>query len=317
MEFLFRHFWLSKWSLFHSRRDPLKFDGLAFLNTKLLIRCPCSDENNASGFTEAFWAHSGEIFEIIVCSAFHGIVDMHLPLDVGRLWSFGIRHTCRPNLSEFLHFFGDRSSVIFSNCFVCIIKLIWISRTSFDPWDIRQFFGLITCGRYDARVSATLQVSTPEWSLMTQQVNRGSLEMCGMYWVFSLCGRIGRWRRGLMEEGAWENNHGWDMRHTRWQNSFQTRQFSAICVVEAAYLKMSGFYTILIFGHFWAPLFSLCFYTIMNFSHFWATPRPWPSTMSRTMEVRAQKESQEELPGTKNKRKQRKQHRVENHDEQK
>ena len=32
------------------------------------------------------------------------------------------------------------------------------------------------------------------------------------------------------------------------------------------------FYTILNFGHFWAPLFSRCFYPIMNFGHFWAPP---------------------------------------------
>ena len=83
------------------KRDPLKFDGLAFLNTELLIRFPCSDENhprsprpsddwdlklsfpawvncaltylslscttNASGFSEAFWAHSGEVS--IFCSS--------------------------------------------------------------------------------------------------------------------------------------------------------------------------------------------------------------------------------------------------------
>ena len=36
------------------RRDPLKFDGLAFRNTELLIKFPCSDENDASGFSEAF-----------------------------------------------------------------------------------------------------------------------------------------------------------------------------------------------------------------------------------------------------------------------
>ena len=47
--------WLSKWSLYPSRRDPLKFDGWAFLNTDLLIKFPCSDGNNASGFPEAFW----------------------------------------------------------------------------------------------------------------------------------------------------------------------------------------------------------------------------------------------------------------------
>ena len=47
--------WLNKWSLLPSRRDPLKIDGLAFLNTELLIRFPCSDGNNALGFTKAFW----------------------------------------------------------------------------------------------------------------------------------------------------------------------------------------------------------------------------------------------------------------------
>ena len=49
-----------------SRRDPLKFDGLAFLNTELLIKFPCSDENNASGFPGAFWAYSDEV--CIFCS---------------------------------------------------------------------------------------------------------------------------------------------------------------------------------------------------------------------------------------------------------
>ena len=73
--------WLNKWSLLPSRRDPLKFDGLAFLNTELLIRFPCSDENNASDFPEAFWAYNGDvsiccnsIFEIRICNASYGIV---------------------------------------------------------------------------------------------------------------------------------------------------------------------------------------------------------------------------------------------------
>ena len=51
--------WLSKWSLLPSRRDPLKFDGLAFLNTELLIKFPWSDENKASGSPEAFWPSDG------------------------------------------------------------------------------------------------------------------------------------------------------------------------------------------------------------------------------------------------------------------
>ena len=44
-------------------------------------------------------------------------------------------------------------------------------------------------------------------------------------------------------------------------------------------------------------------------NHFWASPRLRPSTMSRTMEVEAQKKSQGELPGNKEQRKQRKQQR--------
>ena len=47
--------WLIKRSLLPSRRDPLKFDGLAFLNPELLIRSPCPDENNELGFSKAFW----------------------------------------------------------------------------------------------------------------------------------------------------------------------------------------------------------------------------------------------------------------------
>ena len=48
----------------------------------------------------------------------------------------------------------------------------------------------------------------------------------------------------------------------------------------------------------------------MNFGHFGALPRLRPSTMSRTMEVGAQKESQGELPGNEE------QHTEENQDKQ-
>ena len=55
----------------------------------------------------------------------------------------------------------------------------------------------------------------------------------------------------------------------------------------------------------------------VRFTHieFWPFGPPYfLDAVSRTMEVGAQKESQEELPGMKNKRKQRKQHREENQD---
>ena len=68
--------------------------------------------------------------------------------------------------------------------FLFIIQLIWISRIIFDPWHSRKLFGLIPCGSCRARVSATLQVFTPEWFLMALHVDWESLEMCMMYWVF-------------------------------------------------------------------------------------------------------------------------------------
>ena len=144
---------------------------------------------------------------------------MHLRLDVGCLWYFRIRRPSRPNFSQFLHFFGDRSSVIFfSKFFLYIIYLIWISRLCFDPWDGRKFFGLITCGSWCARVSATLQVFTPKWKwfLMALLVDCVSLEMCGMHWVLSLCGRKGRWRRGSAHGGRRMREQPW-MRHVTHQ----------------------------------------------------------------------------------------------------
>ena len=38
----------------HPRARRVKFDRLAFLNTELLIRVPCSDENNALGSPKGF-----------------------------------------------------------------------------------------------------------------------------------------------------------------------------------------------------------------------------------------------------------------------
>ena len=64
--------------------------------------------------------------------------------------------------------------------------------------------------------------------------------------------------------------------------------------------------TVLLHNEFWpflGPLiFSMfSFYPITNFGHFGAPPSP--STKSRTMEVGAQKESQEELPGNEEQKK--------------
>ena len=102
------------------------------------------------------------------------------------------------------------------NFFLYIIYLIWISRISFDPWDGRKIFGLITCGSCCARVSATLQAFTPEWFLIAEHVDWLSLEMCGMYWLFSLCDGIGRRRRGSAQGGKLVREHPW-MRHVTHQ----------------------------------------------------------------------------------------------------
>ena len=55
----------------------------------------------------------------------------------------------------------------------------------------------------------------------------------------------------------------------------------------------------------------------MNFGHFWAPPSTLTFHNVKNHGGVVQKESQEELPGTKNKRKQRKQHIEENQDKQK
>ena len=73
-------------------------------------------------------------------------------------------------------------------------------------------------------VSATLQVFRPVWFLMSQLVDWVSLEMCGMYWVFSLCGRIGRWRRGSAHGGRRVRDQPW-VRHV-------THQMTALILVH-------------------------------------------------------------------------------------
>ena len=101
-----------------------------------------------------------------------------------------------------------------------------------QSWSVLRFFlgvsrycvgrlSCTICGSCGPRVPATLQVFTPEWFLMAQLVDCGILEMCGST-ECSRCvvGWVGEEEEVLMEEGAWENNHGWDMRHTRWQHLF-------------------------------------------------------------------------------------------------
>ena len=228
--------WLRWWSSFLSRRDPLKFDGIALLNTKLLIRFPCLDENNALCFLSLSCTTTASGFSKLSVHTVVKSSKMHLRWEVGRLWYFRIRQASRPNLSKSLLFFGDKSTLIFFSNF------IWISRISFDPWDSRKLFGLKT---YGARVSGTLQVFTPEWFLMAQLVDWGSLEICVMYWLFSellllyrlccvfLCHRRksewGRWECPRWKTGETTKDETC-MQHTRWLDSVQTFLSHARCV---------------------------------------------------------------------------------------
>ena len=99
-----------------------------FLSIGLSVLCPAWPLHRVSpklsGHTLVKSASSVTLHlrdQFRICNAFHGIVEMHLRLDVGRLWYFRIRHNSRPNLSKFLHLFGDRSSVIFFSNFSCTL----------------------------------------------------------------------------------------------------------------------------------------------------------------------------------------------------
>ena len=67
----------------------------------------------------------------------------------------------------------------------------------------------------------------------------------------------------------------------------------------------------------WGTFKDVQFYPIMNFGPFLGLPLALDFHNVKNHGGGAQKESQEELPGTKNKRKQRKQHTEENQDNQK
>ena len=90
------------------------------------------------------------------------------PSSFRTLWSAVIKST---NLSAR----GTGSPVHFLQGALVILARLQIS----------QFRSFGKCGSCRARVSATLQVFTPEWFLMAQLVDWESLEMCMMHWVFS------------------------------------------------------------------------------------------------------------------------------------
>ena len=101
---------------------------------------------------------------------------MHLRSDVGLI----------VDLPKFLHFFGDRSLVIFFHkSFLYLIQLVWMSRIDFGLYDLRlELLGLITCGGCRARVSSTLQVFKTEWYLISLLVDKVFLEL---FLVYQLC----------------------------------------------------------------------------------------------------------------------------------
>ena len=181
-----------------------------FLSSGLTVLCTYLSllHDHCNGFHRSFlgtrwWSQHLlllSILEIRTCNAFHGIVEMHLRLEPAVLVSSN----------------SSTSLVTEPRWPSSIIHLLWISRICFDFRDGRKFFGLITRGSCCAGFSATLQVFTPEWFLMAQLVDRRSLEMCGMYWVFSLCGRIGWWRRGSAYGGWRVGEQPW-MRHVTHQ----------------------------------------------------------------------------------------------------
>ena len=102
---------------------------------------------------------------------------MHLRLDVGLLVAI---------FSKFLHFFGDRSLVIFLHkSFLYLIQLVQISLKTFvrlNSFGLQFFrifrigsglddlrlesFGIITCESCLARVSANLVLIITDWSLI-------------------------------------------------------------------------------------------------------------------------------------------------------
>ena len=107
--------------------------------------------------------------------------------------------------------------------------------------------GMWLCILRGFRHSASLHA---EWFLMSQLVDRRSLEICGMYWVFSLCGWIGRWRRGSAHGGKRVREQPW-MRHvTHQMTCFQTQRWPLQFLSQAHQLCGARLSTIEVFSSF-------------------------------------------------------------------
>ena len=130
---------------------------------------------------------------------------------------------------------------------MCIIWLIWTSRISFDPWDSRKFFGLITCGSCGAwvRHSASLHTRVILDGARCAGCT-GCSRSCSCCTDLAACcvveGRVNE--EVLVVKSRWDNQ-GWDMEHTRWQDSFQAHKDdnaipkpSALCVRSALVNKL-------------------------------------------------------------------------------
>ena len=107
---------------------------------------------------------------------------------------------------------------------------------------------LKSCSAYES--SATLQVFTLEWFLMAQHVDRGSLEMCVMHWLFSellllyrLC-CVFLCHRKKSERGRWSAHGEKQVREQPWmrhETHQMTRFFSgAQCISWALSLDPSA-----------------------------------------------------------------------------
>ena len=115
------------------------------------VHLPLSCTTISAGFPEVFWFSKVQsvlfvtfIFQNQNLQCFHGIVEMRVRLEIGRLQKLRIGYVSCPFLLKFLY--------LLLRFFLCITNLIWISRIIFDPPDSRKLFGLISCGRCRARI---------------------------------------------------------------------------------------------------------------------------------------------------------------------
>ena len=115
--------------------------------------------------------------------------------------AIGRRTACRQFFPQFLHFFGDRSLVIFFHkSLLCLIQLVQISLKTFvnlNSFGLKFFrifrigsglddlrlksFGIITCGGCVARDSANLVLIITDWSLIALLVNEVFSELLSLY----------------------------------------------------------------------------------------------------------------------------------------